>query len=161
MSCETEIKPDALKKNIATNKFTSFIQEDQEKEENDCIEIISCHSCGAQIILDENILVSDCSFCSSLLDSSAKNQTNRIKPEGILPFQISQLTANKQFKSWLNKQWLAPKGFIRESKLPDKLTGIYIPYWSFDADTVSDYEGSLCVCGYISVKISLSLYLYM
>ena len=42
------------------------------------------------------------------------------------------------FSKWIRKRWLAPN-VLKTLYQQDKVQGIYMPYWTFDADTSTDY----------------------
>ena len=44
------------------------------------------------------------------------------------------------FKSWLKRKFFCPKR-AKENIKPGKIKGIYLPYWTFDANTSSKYTG--------------------
>ena len=65
----------------------------------------------------------------------------QIKPHAVLPFSLDHRKAHMQFRSWLGKLWFAPNKLKHMANAPEGLQGIYIPYWTFDAQTSSDYTG--------------------
>ena len=42
---------------------------------------------------------------------------------------------------WLGSLWFAPNGLQDYARKGRTLSGIYVPYWTFDADTKSNYTG--------------------
>ncbi len=42
---------------------------------------------------------------------------------------------------WLGSLWFAPNGLQDYARKGRKLQGIYVPYWTFDADTKNAYTG--------------------
>ncbi len=42
---------------------------------------------------------------------------------------------------WLGRLWFAPNGLRDYARKGRKMQGIYVPYWTFDADTRSRYSG--------------------
>jgi len=57
-----------------------------------------------------------------------------------LRIQIDAKRAGENFKNWLSKKWFCP-GDAKKNANPEAFRGIYLPYWTFDADTVSKYTG--------------------
>jgi hypothetical protein len=49
--------------------------------------------------------------------------------------------ALEKYRSWLNGLWFAPGDLKKMQNLPDKVKGIYLPFWTFDAQTRSFYRG--------------------
>ena len=42
---------------------------------------------------------------------------------------------------WLGRLWFAPNGLKQYARKGRKMQGIYVPYWTFDAETKSRYQG--------------------
>ena len=43
-------------------------------------------------------------------------------------------------KSWLGSRWFAPNALVRLAR-QEGVSGIYLPFWTFDAHTLSHYTG--------------------
>jgi len=43
---------------------------------------------------------------------------------------------------WLGSLWFAPNGLNEYARKGRKMNGIYVPYWTFDANTKSRYQGA-------------------
>ena len=43
--------------------------------------------------------------------------------------------------TWLGRLWFAPSELPEYARKGRKMQGIYVPYWTFDADTKSSYRG--------------------
>jgi hypothetical protein len=64
-----------------------------------------------------------------------------IKPQALIPFVLNEQDAKKRLQSWLSSLWFAPSGVKEYARGDGKVTGIYVPYWTYDADTSSKYVG--------------------
>jgi DNA-directed RNA polymerase subunit RPC12/RpoP len=102
---------------------------------------VKCNSCSAQTTFDKNVVSNFCSFCGSPIVVSNATTQSIFKPKGLLPFLITRQNAENAYVTWLGKIWWAPFGFKKKVQANEKLSGIYIPYWTYDADTSSDYTG--------------------
>ena len=103
-------------------------------------ELVRCSKCGAEERLGQSLFASKCSFCAMPVVS--KSYANRrIKPKSIVPFQVDLARAQDAFRRWIRKQWLAPSNLKRYARSDAGLTGMYLPYWTYDCQTSSDYEG--------------------
>lgn len=100
---------------------------------------IICKSCGAETIYDALDVASECPYCGSNQVMEAGDE-NTLAPGGVVPFQITNEQASKNFKQWIGKKFFCPK-LAKQSAEPDAFTGIYLPYWTFDANTFSRYSG--------------------
>ena len=103
---------------------------------------IKCTSCGASTTLQENISADACPFCGASIVSAQEQQTTSLKPKSLLPFKISRENAMEAFRSWVSSRWFAPNK-LKEYARSDtsNLSGIYVPYWTYDSMTTSWYTG--------------------
>ena len=110
---------------------------DEEMEET---RVVSCKNCGATVEFDPNLHASECPFCATpvVTDTGANRH---IKPKGLLPFQLTEEEARAAMNDWLGSLWFAPNGLQQYARKGRKLSGIYMPFWTFDADTKSSYRG--------------------
>jgi hypothetical protein len=58
-----------------------------------------------------------------------------IRPQCILPFKITEPQVRERIRRWYASKWLAP-GKLKQRAMVDRVRGIYIPYWTFDAHVV-------------------------
>lgn len=100
---------------------------------------VLCKACGAESIYDELQTSSVCPFCGSNQVMDANDQDS-MAPGGVVPFSITDKDASELFKKWIKRKWFCPK-LAKESAKPKQFSGIYLPYWTFDADTFSSYQG--------------------
>lgn len=100
---------------------------------------ILCKACGAESIYDTMQTSAVCPFCGSNQVMEA-NTEDTIAPGGVIPFQITDKKASELFHTWIGRKWFCPK-LAKESAKPDRFTGIYLPYWTFDTQTFSTYTG--------------------
>ncbi|SOH92568.1 hypothetical protein SAMN06273572_101415 [Monaibacterium marinum] len=102
--------------------------------------VVQCTSCGAQVEFDPNEHAAECPFCASpMVTGTGINR--HIKPRGILPFDIDQGGGQNAMQKWLRGLWFAPNALKKYARSDHKLQGIYLPYWTFDAQTETDYRG--------------------
>jgi DNA-directed RNA polymerase subunit RPC12/RpoP len=100
----------------------------------------SCSNCGAQVEITGATHATECPFCATpvVLDTG----THRlIKPQAILPFVLSETEARKAMIGWMGRLWFAPGTLLEYARKGRAMTGIYTPFWTFDAGTTSRYTG--------------------
>lgn len=102
--------------------------------------VSKCTECGAQIVFDEEVQATECAFCGATLVTDTGAQ-RRIKPAAVLPFVKSEKEARAAMIAWLGKLWFAPSGLQQYARKGRAMQGIYTPFWTYDADTRSDYTG--------------------
>lgn len=104
------------------------------------IRTLSCPNCGAKLDAAGDHHSSLCPFCATpvVTDTGA---TRQIKPQGVLPFVITQPQAKAALEKWLKGLWFAPNGLTQYARRGRQMTGVYSPFWTFDAETTTAYSG--------------------
>ena len=133
-SNENEVKFD--KANIIENDFYNA-ENTKSKNWGNEKRIIKCESCGAQTLLDENSTAQFCAFCGSSHIIKTQEEAG-IVPESLIPFVISKDKAGELFSNWIKKLFFAPRA-LKSSYNRNKMNGVYIPFWTYDSNTFSDY----------------------
>ena len=100
---------------------------------------VRCSGCGAQTQLGTNVTADRCVFCGSAVVAARQSQ-RMIKPRALLPFVVNRQKAQADFHGWLAGLWFAPSNLMSAAK-SDGLAGVYIPFWTFDADATTNYVG--------------------
>jgi predicted RNA-binding Zn-ribbon protein involved in translation (DUF1610 family) len=100
----------------------------------------NCTNCGAVVEFQGATHAKECPFCATplIVDSGSRRM---IKPQALIPFQLDESTARKNLVSWLGSLWFAPNRLLEFTRAGRAMTGVYVPYWTFDADTASRYTG--------------------
>lgn len=120
------------------DKPTSFEGYKKWKEEN---KVLKCETCGAQVILHNLEYSGTCPYCGSSYVSETKNLPD-MAPDAIIPFKFDEEEATLRFKTGVKKKFFVPRAFKKKISA-DKVKGIYIPTFSFDANTQTTYSGRL------------------
>ncbi|WGI22977.1 primosomal protein N' (replication factor Y) - superfamily II helicase [Amylibacter sp. IMCC11727] len=121
--------------------FKQALREELPKSETAQIRTITCENCGAHVEFDAKTHASECPFCATpvVTDTGAERQ---IKPRALVPFALSEPNARRQMTDWLGSLWFAPNGLQEYARKGRAMQGIYVPYWTYDADTKSRYSGA-------------------
>lgn len=120
----------------------------QEMEET---RVSQCPSCGAQVQFDPDTHAKECPFCATPVVTDTGTHRH-IKPKGLIPFQLDERIAKDKMNDWLGRLWFAPNGLQEYAKKGRKLEGIYVPYWTYDADTATRYRGQRGDAYYVNKK---------
>lgn len=97
---------------------------------------VSCASCGAEAIYDALQLSDTCPYCGA--NHLVEERKETMAPGGVIPFEIPKKQAGEKFLGWIGRKWFCPKE-AKQSATPEKFQGVYLPYWTFDAQTYSKY----------------------
>jgi predicted RNA-binding Zn-ribbon protein involved in translation (DUF1610 family) len=103
--------------------------------------VSTCTNCGALIEFDPATHATQCPFCATpvVADTGLHRQ---IKPKGQLPFGLTEDDARTAMNGWLGKLWFAPNALKEYARNGRRMQGIYVPYWTYDANTASSYTGA-------------------
>ena len=102
--------------------------------------LVTCKSCGAKLIIDAEHMSGMCPFCGSSVVLTLEDSDCGILPSAIIPFTITREQVEEKFYRWNKFAFWSPEKF-RKGKVLGNLTPVYVPYWTFDADTKTSYEG--------------------
>jgi len=100
---------------------------------------VQCRSCKAVSVFDAARVGQRCEFCGSPEIVDYEEIKAPIRPQSLLPFKVAESTVREQIRRWYKSKWLAP-GSLKSRALVDTVRGIYIPYWTFDAQVVCPWE---------------------
>jgi uncharacterized CHY-type Zn-finger protein len=103
--------------------------------------IIACRKCGAESTFNESVKSASCPYCTTPLIESDVHEERLIQPAYLLPFKIAGRETNRYLDSWLKGLWFAPNKLKKQALHTNKLQGVYIPCWTYDAQTETDYDG--------------------
>ena len=112
-------------------------EQDEETEEH---RTVVCDACAAQVERPENQSAFACPYCDADIVAEAAIKRT-IKPKSLLPFEITREKARRSYQDWLKGLWFAPNALKRYARTESKLNGMYVPFWTYDADTTSFYTG--------------------
>lgn len=137
-NCDTE-QDIISNKNIKEYDFYKYDLLEKKSSWGNEVDSIICDSCGAEAVIEKNQTALFCSFCGSSQVLKSKQEAG-ITPEGVLPFKIDKYMAQESLEKWIKKRWFAPNN-LKVLYETESLKAIYVPYWTYDADTVSNYSG--------------------
>ena len=115
---------------------------------------IHCDECGAGFQFEASVHAGECPFCGTPI-VTATAQAKPIQPKSLLPFKIEESSARQQFQRWIQGLWFAPNAVKKYARSDAKLTGVYLPYWTFDSDTVTDYMGERGDVYYVEQQVQV------
>lgn len=93
---------------------------------------VQCQSCKAVMVYDPARVGQNCEFCGSPALVDYQEIKAPIRPESLLPFTVAQPAVRDRVRQWYRSRWFAP-GALKRRALVDQIKGVYVPYWTFDA----------------------------
>lgn len=93
---------------------------------------VRCRACNAVSVFDPARVGQNCEFCGSPQLVDYQEIKAPIRPCSLLPFRVDATQVREQIRTWLAGRWFAPSALKRRA-LVDTVAGLYLPYWTFDA----------------------------
>ena len=93
---------------------------------------VKCQSCQAISVFDPARVGQRCDFCGAAQLVPYEQTRAPISPESLLPFKLAEPAVRDLIREWYGRLWLAPDA-LKSRALTDTVRGIYVPYWTFDA----------------------------
>jgi ribosomal protein S27E len=122
--------------------------------EMETIRLSRCPNCGAEVEFDPAVHATECPFCATPVVTDT-GETRHIKPKGVAPFMLTEAEGRVAMTQWLGSLWFAPTGLVDYARKGRSLTGIYVPFWTFDADTASSYSGQRGTVYYVTEQVTV------
>ena len=146
--CQTQTTIEKYNTSIHEYDFHAAVSHLKSKQAKDIRKEVVCKKCGASFILTPYSFSSNCPYCDT---PAIIDFIQEITPESLIPFRISQINAQERFKKWVGSRWFAPNAFKKYLDGQKELTGYYLPYWTYDSDTATDYQGQRGDIYYVTV----------
>ena len=108
-----------------------------------------CTNCGAETAVPGDQPTFECPFCNSPNVNKNAHAQQVIQPSGLMPFKVDKKSALSKFKEWLKKGFFTPSDLKKAARL-DKIHGIYLPFWTYDAHTDSKWTAEAGYYYYVS-----------
>jgi len=138
--CDTEFELETLQ------SYDNNLKEDQPDEmqwdtsagsewqagEAEGMRVYVCKSCGGEIVAEDTTAAMSCPYCGNPVVMS-QNVSGMLKPDYVIPFKLDKKAAKAAFKNYTKGKKLLPRLFHDETHI-DKMQGVYVPFWLFDAD---------------------------
>lgn len=153
--CGTEQEIEQSRHNTIEHDFLQALEEEDNHTWDEEKRVFSCGNCGAETILDQDKVADFCSFCGSSHITLSDHHTG-IQPALIVPFQVTKDEAIAKFKAWMKKRYFAPSKLIQSYEMKN-LSGAYIPYWTFDSHTKSNYVVRIGTYYYVTVTRTVTV----
>ncbi|MBM7366114.1 hypothetical protein [Gordonia hydrophobica] len=118
-------------------EIRALIPTGQEGNEHEVI----CQSCGGRTIFNGTLTATRCPYCATPIQrTDIQDSPERLAVDGILPLRVSEDHARTEISNWINSRWFAPSEFKKYRTL-GSFTSVYMSYFTYDADTVTQYRG--------------------
>jgi hypothetical protein len=99
---------------------------------------VRCQSCQAISVFDPERVGQRCDFCGSAALVPYEDIKEAFRPESLLPMKVAETQVRENIRRWYGSRWFAPNK-LKSRALTDTVKGLYIPYWTFDAQVHADW----------------------
>jgi Zn finger protein HypA/HybF involved in hydrogenase expression len=99
--------------------------------------VFKCRGCGA--VTESDKLSARCQFCDAPLVAEGV-EGDMVTPEAVLPFDLDKARMRESLRKWAGSRWFAPSGLKKVTEA-ESSRSTYLPHWTYDAYTVSAYQG--------------------
>ncbi len=141
--CGSKFSLEEMKKYQNASSEESNTQKKKKKQKKlEDLDVYTCKNCGAEVMADETTTATFCVYCGSTTILKDRIDSG-IAPSKLIPFKKVKEDAVDAFKSLYKGRPLMPK-FFNDTKNIEKITGVYIPFWSYDlkADGSIDFTAT-------------------
>ncbi len=121
------------------------------------IMMLHCQNCGAHQHIEENYKSLHCVYCTSPLIIEDAYKEEWIVPGAVLPFQLDHKKSHQIFSKWVQDLWFAPNNLKKAALDPEYTKGLYLPYWTFDAQLAASYTGQRGDYYYVTVPYTTTV----
>jgi len=112
---------------------------------------VQCQSCKAISLFDPARVAQRCEFCGSPAIVPYTATRSAIHPESVLPFQVPESKIRENVRKWYGSRWFAPNR-LKRAALTDTVHGLYVPYWTFDAQVAAQWTAEAGYYYYETVR---------
>jgi DNA-directed RNA polymerase subunit RPC12/RpoP len=109
------------------------------------LQTYTCSNCGATTSFDPKNQTLRCPFCGAQMavrsTAAGANVPSNVA-QFVLPFQLDKDVSSEKIRHWLGDSFFAP-GDLKSRSALEKGQGTYVPFWRFDADADSNWEGEV------------------
>jgi uncharacterized membrane protein YidH (DUF202 family)/Zn finger protein HypA/HybF involved in hydrogenase expression len=99
---------------------------------------VKCQSCQAVSVFEPERVGQRCDFCGSSALVPYEEIKEVFRPESLLPMRVSETQVRDIIRQWYGNRWFAPNK-LKRAAFTDTVKGVYLPYWTFDAQVHADW----------------------
>jgi DNA-directed RNA polymerase subunit RPC12/RpoP len=103
-----------------------------EEGEQEGLRVYVCNTCAGEVVADKSTAATNCPYCRNPVVMKGQ-LSGSLRPDCIIPFQLNKEAAIDALTKHLSNKRLLPKSF-KTKKTLDEITGVYVPFWLFNAD---------------------------
>ena len=152
-----------LRQTLQENDLLAFVNANQTRiaKLSTTAQEADCPGCRATIAFEPPEVAGRCPFCGTSIVTQAKLSDPTLSPAGVIPFEFGRKAALQALRDWLAFRWdwrdwqaVFLPGQLKKLAQQESLVGVYLPFWTYDAQTETDYTGERGEHYYVTRKNS-------
>lgn len=127
---------DVLQQELSDDMHWQQAQGQWQEGEQEQLCSFVCNSCGGEILCEQTTAATHCPYCDNPVVMTQR-LSGQLRPDLVVPFRLDKQAAKAALRKHLTGKPLLPKMFKDENRI-EKLQGIYVPFWLYDAHADGD-----------------------
>ncbi len=145
---------------LVEHDYLAALEEENRRQEDgstaDSADAVKCGFCGAITTITERKTSDLCPYCGHPL--AMQNVFKfKLNIQAVLPFDIDADKALSIYNAWLGGLWFAPNDFKRRATRGEAMKGVYMPYFTYDAATRTQYVGQRGDAYYVTKMVPVTV----
>ena len=121
---------------------------------------VTCPGCQATIAFEPPDVAGKCPFCATSIVAQKSHPADpTLAPSALVPFTVGRKAALTNLREWLAFRWdwkdlkaIFLPGQLQQLAQNQALTGVYLPFWTYDTQTQSHYQGQRGTYYYVTKR---------
>jgi len=119
------------------------------------LRVLRCQNCSARVALEVRDTSAECVFCGSASVLAQEANRNAIRPESLIPLDVSRSEVADAFQKWIGGLWFRPSA-LKRLKAFDAV-GVYVPAWTFDCEVHSSWSADSGTYYYVTQSYTVTV----
>lgn len=143
---------------LAENDYLAALERENKAQEDATdappADAVRCTKCGAVTTINAERTSDTCPYCGSPL-AMQNHFSFKLNVQAVLPFAIAAEKALTAYRDWIRSRWFAPSDFKNRATRAESMKGVYMPYWTYDSNTVTWYTGERGDAYYVTEMVQV------
>ncbi len=144
-----EVTATKLSATLQEHDLVEFVATNRTAQLATTAQAVNCPGCHATITFEPPDVAGKCPFCAtSIVTQESHPADPTLAPSSLVPFTVGRKVALTNLREWLAFRWdwkdlkaIFLPGKLKQLAQDQTLTGVYLPFWTYDAQTQSHYQG--------------------
>ncbi|MEB3357911.1 MAG: hypothetical protein VKK04_14370 [Synechococcales bacterium] len=111
---------------------------------------VDCPGCRAVVTFEPPQVAGQCPFCGKNIVTQPHSAHPGLTPDAVIPFKVGRKETQSLIQKWISQRWFAPSS-LKHLAQHEQLQGVYLPFWLYKTDTMTQYRGERGDAYYVTV----------